>query len=57
MSAVHVFLMFCSLIFQLVMLLVRLVILFLSLTVQAILWGCVAVIRLSNRIPGVHAPG
>ncbi|MCV7648131.1 hypothetical protein ACIQ00_09680 [Micrococcus luteus] len=56
MSAVHVFLMFCSLIFQLVMLLVRLVILFLSLTVRAILWGSVAVICLSNRIPGVHAP-
>lgn len=33
MSAVYLFLMFCSLIFQLVMLLVRLVILFLFLTV------------------------
>lgn len=55
MTAVSMFLAFCSLIFQLLMLLVRLVILTVSLTAQGILWCCVAVVRLFNGRQRVSA--
>ncbi|MET7577667.1 hypothetical protein [Micrococcus luteus] len=48
MTAVSMFLAFCSLIFKLAMMLVRLVILAVLLTVQGIVWCCVAVVRLLN---------
>lgn len=55
MTAVSMFLAFCSLIFQLLMLLVRLVILTVSLTAQGIVWCCVAVVRLFNGRQRVSA--
>ena len=48
MTAVSMFLAFCSLIAQLVMLLARLVILTVSLTIQGVVWCCVGIARLLN---------